>query len=130
MKLTFEISAASLLLANITSCHSRQVEPICATIQESRTDSIQTNTRRQFSPDILIVSYDGNVGEENVRKAAKVLDAEIVYEYQNFNIFAVRKPNGLGIDETLQYFKSTKGVLNAVEDQMCEIDNTADEIRM
>lgn len=91
---------------------------------------MQTNTRRQFSPDILIVSYDGNVGEEDVRKAAKVLDAEIVYEYQNFNMFAVRKPKGMGMDETLQYFKGIKGVLNAVEDQMCEIDNTADEIRM
>ncbi len=131
MNVASRIVATGTLLVIFTSCQSTKIAQVnISTAQESSADSANSCTRHLFNPNILMVSYDGEIGKENVKKAVKETGANIVYEYQNFNMFAIRKPDDMSIARAIEFFRNVEGVTNAVEDQMCEVDSSTDDIRM
>ena len=75
-----------------------------------------------FKPDVLIVSCESAESKQMVLDKASEIGAELVYDYQNFNMVAIRKPQGATLAETVDLFKGINGVLNVVEDQMCQLD--------
>jgi arabinogalactan endo-1,4-beta-galactosidase len=75
-----------------------------------------------FSPNVLIVYYDGKGAKESLTQAAKKYGAEIIYAYANFNAMAIRTPKGKTIDDAITYFQKTKGVTQVTRDRMCHLD--------
>ena len=54
------------------------------------------------------------IGKAPVLKAIKDYKCEIVYDYHNMNGMALKKPEDKTLEETMQYFRSVKGVVKDV----------------
>ena len=77
----------------------------------------------EYSKDVLIVSYDKEIGKEPLRKAIKKYGADIIYDYRIVNAIAVRIPESKRLDESVQYFEKVKGVLQVSLDQVRHLDD-------
>lgn len=119
MSPTLPIAAALLLCG----CANRII-PLQHITEQKEPQDRQT-ARGQYSPDVLIVSY--SAGDDSIKAAlerkADELGAKIVYEYKNFNMMAIRRPDGMTMSQAIETFSKEEGVLNVVEDQMCEIES-------
>jgi len=79
-------------------------------------------TDQAYSPSTLIIFYDPEVGAEPLRKAINDYKAEVIYEYNNFNGFAISIPKGTNIEDAITYFNSVKGVLAVNRDAIYHLD--------
>lgn len=100
-----------------TGCRGSEVSPRSPQV----TESVKPGT---FSPDIMIASYSNEESKALLLKAASKIGASIVYDYVNFNMVAIRKPANMTLQDAIATLKKVDGVLDVVEDQMCEIDDS------
>ncbi len=71
-----------------------------------------------YSPNTLIISYDPAVGSAPLLKAARRYGATILYRYQNFNMVALRLPEGKTLAEGIAHFQQVRGVLHVSRDRI------------
>ena len=72
----------------------------------------------EHSPTVFLVMYDAEVGKEPLLKAIKEYKAEIVYDYNIINGMALKKPESKTLEETMQYFKTVRGVTHVEYDHI------------
>ena len=75
----------------------------------------------EHSPDVFLILYDAEVGKEPVLKAIEEYKCEIKYDYGRINGMALRKPEDKTLEETMQYFKTVKGVLTVEYDHIIRL---------
>jgi len=76
----------------------------------------------EFSKDVLIVSYDIEIGKDPLKKAIRKYGASIIYDYRIVNAIAVRLPDPSKMDEAILYFERVKGVLQVSRDRVNYLD--------
>ena len=86
------------------------------TLVPSLKDDIQ-----EHSPNVFLIMYDAEVGKEPLLKAIKEYNCEIIYDYGIFNGMALKKPEDKSLEETMQYFKTVKGVTNVEYDHIVRL---------
>lgn len=76
----------------------------------------------QYNPKNLIIYYNQDNGKKNIVEAAKQYGATILYTYSNINGIAISIPESKTLEESIQYFKKIKGVLEVTRDYKYKID--------
>lgn len=99
-----------LVTIMLASCKKQPVEQ-----NFPRTFSPEQN---EHSPSVFLVMYDKEVGKEPLLAAVKKYKAEVVYDYNIINGMAIKKPDDKTLEETMEYFKSVKGVLSVEYDHI------------
>ena len=79
---------------------------------------IKKDVFQEHSPNVFLLMYDAEIGKEPLLKAIKEYKCEIVYDYGIINGMALKKPDDKTLEETMQYFKSVKGVTNVEYDHV------------
>ena len=82
----------------------------------------------EHSPDVFLILYDAEVGKEPVLKAIEEYKCEIKYDYGSINGMALRKPEDKTLEETMQYFKTVKGVLTVEYDHIIRLTDPVQPI--
>ena len=82
---------------------------------------IKKDDVREHSPNVFLIMYDAEVGKEPLQKAIKEYKCEIVYDYGIINGMALKKPEDKTLEETMQYFKTVKGVTNVEYDNIIRL---------
>ena len=72
----------------------------------------------EHSLNVFLVMYDAEIGKETLLKAIKEYKVEIIYDYNIINGMALKKPDGKTLEETMQYFKTVKGVTHVEYDHV------------
>jgi hypothetical protein len=72
----------------------------------------------EHSPDVFLVMYDAEIGKEPLLKAIKEYHCEVVYDYGIITGMALKKPEKKTLEETMQFFKTVKGVLSVEYDHV------------
>ena len=72
----------------------------------------------EHSPNVFLVMYDAEIGKEPLLKAIKEYKVEIIYDYNIINGMALKKPESKTLEETMQYFKTVKGVTHVEYDHV------------
>lgn len=110
------IYIVSFVLLCLTSCRTEQVvEPL--------TPLPEHKFVPEHSPNIFLILYDAEIGKEPILKVIKEYKCEIVYDYHNMNGMALKKPEDKSLEETMQYFRSVKGVLSVEYDHIIRLDD-------
>ena len=82
---------------------------------------IKKDVFQEHSPNVFLLMYDAEIGKEPLMKAIKEYKCEIVYDYGIINGMALKKPEDMTLEETMQYFKSVKGVTNVEYDHIIRL---------
>ena len=82
---------------------------------------IKKDDFREHSPNVFLIMYDAEVGKEPLLKAIKEYKCEIVYDYGIITGMALKKPEDKTLEETMQYFKTVKGVTNVEYDHIIRL---------
>jgi len=69
----------------------------------------------------LIISYDVEVGKKPLKRAIKRKKCEIMYDYKNFNMIAVRLPDNFPLAEAEEYFRNVRGVIHVGKNRRYEL---------
>lgn len=102
--------------AMLTSCKTSQV----VELQSSK--PIQDfNHSLEHSPNVFLITYDAEVTKDALLKAIKEQGCDIVYDYHSFNGMALKKPREKSLEETMQYFRTVKGVLTVDYDRIIRL---------
>jgi len=72
----------------------------------------------EFSSDVLIISYDLEIGKDPLKKAIRKYGASIIYDYRIVNAIAIRLPDPSKIDDAILHFEKVKGVLQVSRDRV------------
>ncbi len=108
------ILIVQIALILLTSCKTKQAvrleEPILSNKYEP-----------EHSPNVFLVMFDQEVGKEPLLKAIKEYGVEIIYDYHSINGMALKKPDNKTLEETMQYFKTIKGILNVEYDHIIRL---------
>ena len=72
----------------------------------------------EHSPNVFLVMYDAEIGKEPLLKAIKEYKCEIVYDYGIITGMTLKKPKDKTLEETMQYFKTVKGVTHVEYDHI------------
>lgn len=72
----------------------------------------------EHSPNVFLIMYDAEVGKEPLLKAIKEYKVEIIYDYNIINGMALKKPENKTLEETMQHFKTVKGVTHVEYDHV------------
>ena len=100
----------------------KELKPLIDRGQNLRTiGPILKDDIQEHSPNVFLLMYDAEVGKESLLKAIKEYKCEIVYDYGIINGIALKKPDGKTLEETMQYFKSVKGVTNVEYDHIIRL---------
>ena len=76
---------------------------------------------REHSPNVFLILYDAEIGKEPLQKAIKEYKCDIIYDYGIINGMALKKPEDKTLEETMQYFKTVKGVTNVEYDHIIRL---------
>lgn len=76
----------------------------------------------EYSRDVIVVSYDIEIGKDPLKKAIRKYGASIIYDYRIVNAIAIRLPDPTKIDESVAYFEKVKGVLQVSRDRVNYLD--------
>ncbi|WP_314084111.1 hypothetical protein [Capnocytophaga gingivalis] len=76
----------------------------------------------QRDTDTLILFYEVATPTAPLKKAFAKYGAEILYEYQNINGFAIRIPKEKSLEDAKVHFSKLKGVLSVEKDEKIEIN--------
>ena len=82
---------------------------------------IQKDDIQEHSPNVFLVMYDAEIGKEPLQKAIEEYKCEIVYDYGIITGMALKKPEDKTLEETMQYFKTVKGVTNVEYDHIIRL---------
>jgi len=108
------ILITQILIFLLTSCRTKKVVELPMPIQESK-------YAPEHSPNVFLLMYDAEVGKEPLLKAIKEYKCEIVYDYNIISGMALKKPEDKTLEETMQYFKTVKGVTNVEYDHITRL---------
>ena len=72
----------------------------------------------QHSPTVFLVMYDAEVGKGPLLEAIQNYGCEIIYDYHIINGMALKKPDEVSLEQTMQHFKTVKGVLSVDYDHI------------
>lgn len=108
------ILIAQVIILLLTSCRTKQVVELSKPFPESK-------YAPEHSPNVFLLMYDAEVGKEPLLKAIKEYKCEIVYDYGIINGMALKKPEDKTLEETMQYFKTVKGVTNVEYDNIIRL---------
>lgn len=76
----------------------------------------------QRDTDTLILLYEVATPTAPLKKAFAEYGAEIIYEYKNFNGFAIKIPKEKSLEEAKTHFSKLKGVLSVEKDEKIGIN--------
>ncbi|GEM_PF-368480 len=76
----------------------------------------------EYSRDVLVISYDMEIGKEPLKKAIRKYGASIIYDYRIVNAIAIRIPDPRKLDEAITHFEKVKGVLQVSRDRVNYLD--------
>lgn len=76
----------------------------------------------EFSSDVLVISYDIQIGKEPLKKAIRKYGAEIIYDYRIVNAIAIRVPDPSKIQDAVTHFEKVKGVMSVSRDRVNHLD--------
>ena len=82
---------------------------------------IKKDDFREHSPNVFLILYDAEIGKEPLQKAIKEYKCDIIYDYGIINGMALKKPEDKTLEETMQYFKTVKGVTNVEYDHIIRL---------
>ncbi len=117
------ISLCLFLADSLIGCRSSQVQTEAVRLSAAPESGVKYDSAiGRFNPSVVMVSYALDGGKSALLSAAERVGGKIVYDYVNFNLLAIEKPDSMTMSRAVEYFLSVKGVLNAVPDQMCELD--------
>lgn len=123
-RFSLPLLAASVLL--LSACGSRvlPLSPGPALTGGLSRDSLRGDNDGQlpFAPHTLIIFYDPAVGKQPLLKAVRKMEAEILYDYKNFNGMAVRVPDSIRIEDAITRLRKVKGVLQVNRDRIYRLD--------
>ena len=72
----------------------------------------------EYSPNVLIIMYDTEIGKEPLAAAVRQYGAEIIYDYSIIPGMAIRIPEGRTLEEAIAFFKKVDGVLTVEKDRI------------
>ena len=98
----------------LTSCKARQAIELSVPVREPAFVP-------EHSPDVFLVMFDEKVGKESLLEAIKAYKCEIKYDYNFINGMALKKPEDKTLEETMQYFRSVKGVTTVEYDHIIRL---------
>ena len=104
------ILIVQIALLLLVSCKTKQEIEAFMPIQHGRF--------QEHSPSVFLVMYDREIGKEPLLKAIKEYKAEIKYDYNMTPCMAIKKPENKSLEETMQYFKTVKGVVSVEYDNI------------
>ena len=104
------IIIAQIALFFLCSCRAKQ--------QIDAVTPISHEYIPEHSPNVFLVMYDAEIGKEPLLKAIKEYKVEIIYDYNIINGMVLKKPDGKTLEETMQYFKTVKGVTHVEYDHV------------
>ncbi len=85
-------------------------------------DNCENCPQAEYSPSTIIVSYDPEVGKENLVRAVQESCAEIVYDHKIITAMTIRKPHSMTLDEAIGFFGKVKGVVSVEKDYIYHVD--------
>lgn len=91
-----------IVLLLLCSCGSKQ--------QLMSGTEVLSSTVAEYSPTVLIVMYDKEIGKQPLLDAIKKYKATIKYDYHQIPGMAIQKPDDMTLEETMALFKKVKGV--------------------
>ncbi|MBO5054359.1 MAG: hypothetical protein J6C44_09055 [Muribaculaceae bacterium] len=94
---------------------SYMVRPVYMAIVDSRY-SPNVAIKLSYTPSVLIVYYDREIGNSYLKSAINEMGASIVYDYKNFNAVALRLPTDISLPKAIISLSETKGVLSVQPD--------------
>ncbi|MBR4755558.1 MAG: hypothetical protein IK076_01295 [Bacteroidales bacterium] len=80
-------------------------------------------TGLMYSPNVLVVSYDMEVGKDPLKKAIHKYGASIIYDYRIINAIAIRIPDNKELEDAITHFEKVKGVLQVSKDRVYHLDD-------
>ena len=99
----------------------KELKPLIEKGKAHRFAPIKKDVLPEHSPNVFLVMYDAEIGKEPLLKAIKDYKVEIIYDYNIINGMALKKPEDKTLEETMQYFKSVKGVTNVEYDHIIRL---------
>ena len=75
----------------------------------------------EHSPNVFLIMYDAEIGKDPLLKAIKEYGCEIVYDYGIISGMALKKPDNKTLEETMQFFKTVKGVTTVEYDHIIRL---------
>ncbi|MBQ9267181.1 MAG: hypothetical protein IJ217_02725 [Clostridia bacterium] len=116
-----------ILLFSLTACtqeHSEVVPQDNTNIEEI--GEIDGNSDlQQYSKNTLIISVDVAATKDEVMKLFEEYHLEIIYDYENFNMYAVKTERDMSIEELdnlIAELESNEYVLSAEKDSIIQLD--------
>lgn len=73
-------------------------------------------------PVVLIVYYEPELDVTKLKEQINAYGANIVYEYENFNAFAIKLPKNTEVEASIKHFEALKGVLQVIKDQKNQLN--------
>ena len=99
----------------------KELKPLIEKGKAHRFAPIKKDVLPEHSPNVFLVMYDAEIGKEPLLKAIKDYKVEIIYDYNIINGMALKKPEDKTLEETMQYFKTVKGVTNVEYDHIIRL---------
>lgn len=81
-------------------------------------DITQKTTPENNVSRTLIVSYDSKVGKKPLMEAIKQMGAQVLYDYSNMNMMAIRLKDGVDSKISQEYLQKVPGVTNVGNDSV------------
>ena len=98
----------------MVSCRTRQAVKLSMPIPEHKFVP-------EHSPDVFLITYDADIGKDPILKAVKEYKCEIVYDYSIIPGMAIKKPGDRTLEETMQLFRTVKGVKTVEYDHIIRL---------
>ena len=98
----------------LVSCKTKQTVELPVPVRSHQAE-------QEHSPNVFLVMYDAEVGKAPLLDAVKAYKCEVIYDYNIINGMALKKPESKSLEETMQYFKSVKGVTHVEYDHIIRL---------
>ena len=77
--------------------------------------------QEEFSPSVLIIFYDAEIGKEPLLKAIEDYHATVIYDLKIMKSITVKIPDGTNLEDAIQYFNKVEGVLQVNKDRKLQL---------
>ncbi len=108
------ILIAQIAIVLLVSCKTKQTVELPEPVRSHQAE-------QEHSPNVFLVMYDAEVGKAPLLDAVKAYKCEVIYDYNIINGMALKKPESKSLEETMQYFKSVKGVTHVEYDHIIRL---------
>ena len=108
------ILIAQIAIVLLVSCKTKQTVELSVPVRSHQAE-------QEHSPNVFLVMYDAEVGKDPLLDAVKAYKCEVIYDYNIINGMALKKPESKSLEETMQYFKSVKGVTHVEYDHIIRL---------